>query len=42
MIVSVEGSWRCFSLTKKKKKKKIMYVHDDGDAATTQLEAHLR
>lgn len=38
MIVSADGVLKVFQLSKKKK---IMYVHD-GDAATTQLEAHLR
>lgn len=42
MIVSAEGVLKVFHLNKKGKKKKIMYVHDDRDAATTQLEAHLR
>lgn len=41
MIVSAEGVLKVFHLNKKGEKKKIMYLHDDGDVATTQLDAHL-
>lgn len=43
MIVSAEGVLKVFQPNKKKTgKKEIMYVHDDRDAASTQLEVHLR